>query len=326
MYLAARQVRAASQPDAGIIARHAAAQRGIQRSLAALIRALPALFHAYIVLVGKKTGEIGRGKALQLIVVVGFDGVHVVIRHFTGGVHRHLLKGDGTGAVNVEMFRFRNFIVAGNVAVGTGRLVAGVARRLAVEHPEGDVNTADLLHMVFVGKGLGQKNLSFIVLLERLDGIFPAELEGKDKVRSQLSGKLPRHDRGVAAIGAGRCRRALVADQLRAAAGAAVRLHVRALLAPVLAEAGGIPIAAVSGRCFLLLCGLFLGRLLRCRGLFLFLRVKRLDLRDVVARAAVVALQFTGRTYEVQRTGTAGALIVGYLCWHRWFHLFHFLP
>ena len=44
--------------------------------------------------------------------------------------------------------------------------------------------------MVFVGKGLGQKDLSFIVLLERLDGIFPAELEGKDKVRSQLSGKL----------------------------------------------------------------------------------------------------------------------------------------
>ena len=70
-----------------------------------------------------------------------------------------------------QMFRFRNFIVAGNVAVGTGRLVAGVARRLAVEHPEGDVNTTDLLHMVFVGKGLGQKNLSFIVLLERLDGI-----------------------------------------------------------------------------------------------------------------------------------------------------------
>ncbi len=208
--------------------------------------------------------------------------------------------------------------------MGAGGLVAGVAHRLAVKHPEGDVNAADLLHVVFVGKGLRQKNLPLVVLSERLDGIFPAELEGDNEIRFQLTGKLPRHHRGVAAIGAGCCRRALIADQLRTAAGAAVRLHVRALLAPVVAEAGGIPIAAVGGR-FLLLRGLFFSRLLRCRGPLFFLRVERLDLRNVVTRAAVFALQLTGGAHKVQRTGTAGALIVGYLCWHRWFHLFLFL-
>ena len=118
--------------------------------------------------------------------------------------------------------------------------------------------------------------------------------------------------------------------QLRAAARAAVCLHTFPLLAPVLAEAGGIPVSAVGG-CFLFLCGLFLCGLfllclLRCRSLFLLLCVKCLNLRDIVAGTAVIALQLAGSAYKVQRSGAAGALIVGYLCWHRWFHLFHFLP
>ena len=110
-----------------------------------------------------------------------------------------------------------------------------------------------------------------------------------------------------------------VAEQLRAAARAAVCLHAFPLLAPVLAEAGGIPVSAVGG-------GLFLCRMLRCRSLFFLLCIKRLDLRDIVAGTAVIALQLAGSAHKVQRSGAAGALIVGYLCWHRWFHLFHFLP
>ena len=184
--------------------------------------------------------------------------------------------------------------------------------------------------MIFIGKGFGQENFSLAVLLERFDCIFLAEPERKDEIRLQFSRELPRHDRGVAAIGTGCCRRALVAEQLRAAARAAVCLHAFPLLAPVLAEAGGIPVSAVGG-CFLFLCslflfGLFLLCLLRCRSLFLLLCVKCLNLRDIVAGTAVIALQLAGSADKVQRSSTAGALIVGYLCWHRWFHLFHFLP
>ena len=179
--------------------------------------------------------------------------------------------------------------------------------------------------MIFVGEALGKEDLPFVMRLERLDGVFLAELEGDDVIRPQFPGELSRHDRGVAAVGAGCCRRAFIADELRAAARAAVGLHAFRLLAPVVAEAGGIPIAAVGGR-FFLCCGLFFGRLLRGRRLFLFFRVERFDLRDIVARAAVFALELTARAHKVQRTGAAGALIVGYLCWHRWFHLFHFSP
>ena len=199
----------------------------------------------------------------------------------------------------------------------------GIALRLAVKHPERNINALNFLNMVFVGETLGQENFSRAVFFQRLDGVLFAVLEGDNEIRFQLTGKLPGHHGGVAAIGTGRCRRALIAEQLRAAAGAAVGLHVRALLAPVVAEAGGIPIAAVGGR-FLLLRGLFFSCLLRRRGLLFFLRVERLDLRNVITRAAVFALQLTGSAYEVQRTGAAGALIVGYLCWHRWFHLFLF--
>ena len=179
--------------------------------------------------------------------------------------------------------------------------------------------------MIFIGEGFGQENFSLAVLLERLDCILLAEPERKDEIRLQFSRELPRHDRGVAAIGAGRCRRALVTEQLRAAARAAVCLHAFPLLAPVLAEARGIPVSAVGGG-FLLFCGLFLFRMLRCRSLFFLLSIKRLDLCDIVAGAAVIALQLAGSAHKMQRSGTAGALIVGYLCWHRWFHLFHVLP
>ena len=68
------------------------------------------------------------------------------------------------------------------------------------------------------------------------------------------------------------------------------------------------------------------GTLLRIGCFLLFFRVERLNFGDIVFRAAVVALKLAGGADKVQRSGTAGALIVGYLCWHRWFHLFHFLP
>ena len=39
--------------------------------------------------------------------------------------------------------------------MGAGSGITGIALRLAVEHPEGDIDPLDLLHMVLLGKALG---------------------------------------------------------------------------------------------------------------------------------------------------------------------------
>ncbi len=48
--------------------------------------------------------------------------------------------------------------------MGTGSGITGIALRLAVEHPEGDIDPFDLLDMVPGSKGSRAKNLAFIVL------------------------------------------------------------------------------------------------------------------------------------------------------------------
>ncbi len=62
--------------------------------------------------------------------------------------------------------------------MGAGRLISGVALRLAVEHPERNINAANLLHMIFIGEGFwARKIFSLVVLFEGLDSILLAEPE-----------------------------------------------------------------------------------------------------------------------------------------------------
>ena len=191
----------------------------------------------------------------------------------------------------------------------------GVALRLAVEHPEGNIDPLDLLHMIFLGEAFGQEKFSLVVFLERFYGILFAGLEWNDEIRTQYAGKLTRHHRRVSAVGTGCGCRGFIADKLRAAAGAAVSPHPLPLRSPVLAETRGIPYSSINGRCaMVLLC--FFRCLLGCRRLFLFLCVKRLDFRCFVAGTAVVALQFPGFSHKVERASASRALIVGDLCWH----------
>ena len=157
----------------------------------------------------------------------------MIVRQLAGGVHRHLLKGDAAGAVDIEEFCLRDSLVLGLVCMAAGSLIAGVALGLTVEHPEGYIDALYLLDVVFRSEAPGQEKLPLVVLLERIDGSLPAQLEGDDEVRTQGPGELPRHDCRIPAVGAGRGRRALVADELRAAAGAAIRPHGAALVAPV---------------------------------------------------------------------------------------------
>ena len=90
--------------------------------------------------------------------------------------------------------------------------------------------------MIFAGKALRQEDLTLIMLLEPLDRVLAAELEGDHEVRLQRARKLPRHDRGVAAVGAGGRGGGRVTDELRAAARAVIGLYALALRTPVGAE------------------------------------------------------------------------------------------
>ena len=53
---------------------------------------------------------------------------------------------------------------------------------LAVVHPEGYIHTLDLFQMVGFGEGRRQQRLFEIVLLQRLNGILLAQLEGQHKI------------------------------------------------------------------------------------------------------------------------------------------------
>lgn len=67
----------------------------------------------------------------------------------------------------------------------------GIALRLAVKHPERNINALNFLNMVFVGETLGKENFPYAVLFQRLDGVLFAVLEGDNEIRFQLTGKLP---------------------------------------------------------------------------------------------------------------------------------------
>ena len=160
---------------------------------------------------------------------------------------------------------------------------------LAVVHPERYIHTLDLLQMVGFGEGRWQQRLFEIVLLQCLDGILLAQLEGKHKVGLQNAGELPRKYRRISAIRAGRGCGRRVAEQLRAARRAAVGLHADRIRAPVLAQTGSIPVRAVCGSLLFFRFGRFLGRfrffllLCRFRRFCFFFRVERFNFCDIEA-------------------------------------------
>ena len=287
---------------AGIVALHGIPQCGGQRVLAAFVSPLPALFYRHIKLVSEKTGQICRGKGFQFCIVIGFNGIHVVVRHLAGRIHRNLFKRDGTGTENVIMFCLGDLIIAGAVGTGTCGCIPGIALRLAVKHPERDVNPLDLLDVVPGGKGFWQKNLALIVLFKGRDRILLAQLEWKHKIGPQCTAELPWHYGGVPAIRTGCGGGTFITDQLRSAGRAVIGFHP---CGPVTAQAGGVP--AVIFRAF------GLSVLVGFHGLFFFLLVQRLYLGDLVGAPAVIALQFPGVPGKVQRACAGRTLVICYL-------------
>ena len=156
--------------------------------------------------------------------------------------------------------------------------------------------------MVLRGEDLRQKWLFVVMLFECGDRILFTQLEGDDIIRLPCAGELTGNDGRVAAVGAARGRRRLVADELRAARRAGIALH--AGLGPFRAVRLG-PFALVGS-----LRGLLLSLFGGLRGLLVLFRVECLDLLDRIGRAAVVAFKLPGRADKVQRAGTRGTFVI----------------
>ena len=160
---------------------------------------------------------------------------------------------------------------------------------LAVVHPERYIHAFDLLQMVGFGEGRWQQRLFSIVLLQRLDGVLLAQLEGKHKVGLQNTAELPRKYRRVSAVRAGRGRSRRIAEQLRTTRRTAVGLHAGRVRAPVLAQTGSIPVRAVCGSLLVFRFGRFLSRfclfllLRRFRRFCFFFCVERFNFCDIEA-------------------------------------------
>ena len=160
---------------------------------------------------------------------------------------------------------------------------------LTVVHPERYIHTLDLLQMVGFGEGRWQQRLFEIVLLQCLDGVLLAQLEGKHKVGLQNTAELPRKYRRISAVRAGRGRSRRIAEQLRTTRRTAVGLHAGRVRAPVLAQAGRIPVRAVCGSLLFFRFGRFLSRLrffpllCRFRRFCFFFCVERFNFCDIEA-------------------------------------------
>ena len=287
MHLAAPQRDVLALGHARAVAGDGVAQGLRERLAAARVRPVAAVVDGHVVFIRQIARQVRRGKRAQLGIVKRLDGVHVVVRHLGGCVDRDLLKRERPGAHHVVVPRLGDLIVAGLEHVRVAGAVAGRALRAAVKQPERDVHALDLLDVVGGRERARQEGLALVVRAQRLHGVVLAQAKREDIVRPQRARKLPRHDRRVAAVGAGRGRGALVADELRAARRAAVDAQAVRLRAPVAAEVGGVPAAGGRGgfrslglgslRCF----GLRVGRLLGCGGLGLLAGIERLDLGHV---------------------------------------------
>ena len=312
MHLAAAQPDVLRAGNTRVIPAYGARERVEHRFPAALVGAAFTVGDRNIVLIREKAGEIRRGKRLEFGIVVGLNGIHMRVRHPARSVHRHLFKGHRTVAADLEMVGLRDLPIAGAENARARRVVARMALRLTVEHPEGDINALDLLDLVLGGKRSRQEGLVFIVPPERIDRVLAAELEGQNIVRPQRPGKLPRHDGRVAAVRAGGRGGVRIADELRTAGRTGIGLHPGGIRAPVGAHGAGVPRAAVVAA---LRGGI--RRFKRLGGLCFLFPIQRLDLCNGVRAAAVIAFQFPGRAGIVQRPGAGRALVVGHLCRHR---------
>ena len=112
MHLAALQVDIPARFIAAGVARNRAFQCAQQRARAARVRPLPAVFDADILFVRQKSGQIRCGKWPELRVIVRFDGVHIIVRHFARRVHRDLFKGNGACASHIIVACLRDLIVS----------------------------------------------------------------------------------------------------------------------------------------------------------------------------------------------------------------------
>lgn len=76
----------------------------------------------------------------------------------------------------------------------------GASAGLAIVHPERNIHAFDLLQMVGFGEGRWQQRLFEIVLLQCLDGILLAQLEGQHKIGLQNAAELSRKHRRVSTV------------------------------------------------------------------------------------------------------------------------------
>ena len=121
---------------------------GRQGILTTTIRPFPALLHRYVKLIRKKARQICCGKGLQFRIVIRLDRVHIIIRHLAGGIHRYLLKCNRTGTINIVMLCLRDLIITGAVGMRACGLISGISHCLSIKHPEGNIDSLDLLNMI----------------------------------------------------------------------------------------------------------------------------------------------------------------------------------
>lgn len=197
------------------------------------------------------------------------------------------------------MVRDGHVFTGGGVAAHLGAVAADIDLRAAVVEPEGDVDALDLLDVVLIGERLRQQLFAAVVLFERRNRGGLIQLEGQHIVGLERTAELPGHDGVVAAVGAGGRAGRLVADKLRAAARAGIDAQLFRVRTPVAAGGGG-PFAVRRG--------LLLRLTERAGSLRVLLGVELFDLRDLVARAAEVALELAGRAVEALRPVQAGHL------------------
>ena len=122
------------------------------------------LLHRHVILIRQVTGEICHGKGLKLLILEGFNGVHMFIRHFGRTIHRNLDKGDIACPTDIIVIGDGHLIIPLRVAGGTGGLELNIGVRIAIEQPEGHINPLDLLNMVACGKRFGQQFFPFVML------------------------------------------------------------------------------------------------------------------------------------------------------------------
>ena len=131
--------------ETGRVSRYGALQRLSQAAQTADIGPFPALVRRHVELIRQEARQIRRGEGFQVIVIVRLDGIHVIIRHFSRGVHRYLFKGHRSGTVHVKVLRLYHLILTLGALVGPGTLIVGIALRLTAEQPEGYIDPLDLL-------------------------------------------------------------------------------------------------------------------------------------------------------------------------------------